>query len=295
MNSRSSRPTDAGTLIRAWRERLAPEDVGLDAGGRRRVQGLRREELAQLAGISVDYLIRLEQSRADHPSPLVVSALARALLLDRADRDLLFRSAGLLPPADGMINDHVPPGVHRLVSRLGPFPIGVFTAHWQLVTWTPAWRALHGDASGATAAQRNLVRAVFLDAFEVSAFRAVRSVAGRSELHRALVADLRLAVSTYPHDPAVADLVQELRTCSELFEKLWSTGAAAPHVSDTKAVEHPVVGEIVLDCDVMVVPGADLRLVVYSVASGTADAEKLELIQVTDPSPTAPLVAATDG
>ncbi|MFJ9622116.1 helix-turn-helix transcriptional regulator [Streptomyces sp. NPDC101181] len=294
MNSRSSRPTDAGTLIRAWRERLSPEDVGIDAGVRRRVQGLRGEELAQLAGISVDYLIRLEQSRADHPSPLVVSALARALLLDRGERDLLFRSASLLPPADGMINEHVPPGVHRLVSRLDPFPVGVFTAHWQLVTWTPAWRALHGDASGATAAQRNLVRAVFLDWSEVPAFRAVRSVAGRSELHRALVADLRLAEATYPDDSAVAGLVLELRARSELFERLWSTGAAAPHVSDTKAIDHPAVGEIVLDCDVMHVPGADLRLVVYSVANGTPDAEKLELIRLADPRPTAPLVATSD-
>jgi transcriptional regulator with XRE-family HTH domain len=293
--SSSSRQNDVKILLRAWRQRLSPEDVGLVSSSRRRVPGLRREELAQLAGISVDYLIRLEQGRADHPSAPVVSALARSLLLDRTERDLLFVSAGLLPPADAMIRDHVPPSVHRLVSRLGNFPLAVFTAHWQLVTWNPAWRALHGDASCLTPSQRNLIRAVFLDDDPITAFRSFRSLAGRSDLEHALVADLRMAVSTYPHDPAVGGLLTEVRAGSGRFEELWSAGAAAPHVSDTKAIQHPTIGEIILDCDVMYIPGADLRVVVYSAASGTSEADKLNLLLVADPNPMAPLVALADG
>jgi transcriptional regulator with XRE-family HTH domain len=274
------RPT-LGASLRMLRERVGPGDVGLAVGSRRRAPGLRREELAQLAGISVDYLVRLEQGRADHPSAPVVASLARALQLDRAERDLLFRAAGLLPPADGLISDHVPPGVHRLVSRLGELPLAVFTAHWQLVMWNRTWVALHGDPAGATDAQRNLASAVFLDGLDGAPFRATRSVAGRTELDAALVADLRLAATTYPHDLGLARLVSDLRAGSDRFERLWSTGVAAQHASATKAIDHPTVGELVLDCDVMVIPGADLRVVVYSAASGSPDAGKLELLRVT--------------
>jgi transcriptional regulator with XRE-family HTH domain len=270
-----------GASLRRLRERLEPGDAGLAVGSRRRAPGLRREELAELAGISVDYLIRLEQGRAGHPSASVVASLARALQLDRAERDLLFRAAGLLPPADGLISDHVPPGVHRLVSRLGELPLAVFTAHWQLVVWNRIWVALHGDPAGATDAQRNLARAVFLDGLDGAPFRPTRSVAGRTELHAALVADLRLAATTYPHDLGLARLVSDLRAGSDRFERLWSTGVAAQHASDTKAIDHPTVGELVLDCEVMVIPGADLRVVVYSAASGSPDAGKLELLRVT--------------
>src|SRR5206468_10619646 len=92
---------DLGSLLRSWRDRLSPVDVGLPPGHARRAAGLRREELAQLAGLSVDYLVRLEQGRARHPSPQVAAALARALQLTGAERDHLFVLAGLLPPSPG--------------------------------------------------------------------------------------------------------------------------------------------------------------------------------------------------
>ncbi len=241
--------------------------------------------MAELAGISVDYLVRLEQGRAEHPSASVIGSLARALQLDRAERDQLFRAAGLLPPVDGLISDHVPPSVHRLVSRLHELPLAVFTAHWQLVMWNRTWVALHGDPAGTRDAQRNLARIVFLDGFDGAPFRATRSVAGRSELDAALVADLRLAATTYPHDRGLAWLVSELRAGSDRFEHLWSTGVAVQHANDIKAIDHPVVGEVVLDCDVMVIPGADLRVVVYSAASGSPDADKLDLLRVTGTVP----------
>jgi transcriptional regulator with XRE-family HTH domain len=280
-----------GSSLRRLRERLAPGDVGLAAGPRRRAPGLRREELAELAGISVDYLIRLEQGRAEHPSASTVASLARALQLDQAERDLLFRAAGLLPPVDGLISDHVPPSVHRLVSRLHELPLAVFTAHWQLVMWNRVWIALHGDPAGTTDTQRNLARAVFLYGFDGAPFRATRSVAGRTQLDSALVADLRLAATTYPRDRGLARLVSDLRAGSDRFERLWSTGATAQHTNDTKAIDHPTVGELVVDCDVMVIPGADLRVVVYSAASGSPDAGKLELLRTTVTVPTSAAAA----
>ncbi|MBE1878494.1 helix-turn-helix domain-containing protein [Myceligenerans sp. TRM 65318] len=234
----------------------------------------------------MDHLVRLEQGRAEHPSASTVAALARALQLDQAERDLLFRAAGLLPPAASLINDHVPPSVHRLVSRLHELPLAVFTAHWQLVMWNRIWIALHGAPTGTSDTQRNLARAVFLDGFDDAPFRAVRPVAGRTQLDTAQVADLRLAATTYPYDPELARLVSDLRAGSEHFERLWSTGAAAQHTSDTKAIDRPTVGELVVDCAVRVIPGADLRVVTYSAASSSPDAGKLELLRATDTVPT---------
>src|SRR5690242_21788604 len=115
----SADETALGTTIRAWRDRLTPADVGLPAGRARRAAGLRREELADLAGVSVDYIVRLEQGRATTPSASVVASLARALQLSTAERDHLYRLAHLVPPVDGTIPDHLPPGMQRVPARLG--------------------------------------------------------------------------------------------------------------------------------------------------------------------------------
>src|SRR4051812_4527878 len=113
---------DLGTLLRAWRDRLSPADVGLRTGSSRRASGLRREELASLAGLSVDYVVRLEQGRARRPSAQVAAALARALQLSDAERDHLFVLADLLPPSPRDVPAHIPQGVQRLVARLGEVP-----------------------------------------------------------------------------------------------------------------------------------------------------------------------------
>jgi transcriptional regulator with XRE-family HTH domain len=140
----SPQETTLGATIRAWRDRLTPADVGRPAGRARRAAGLRREELAELAGVSVDYVVRLEQGRASTPSAQVVSALARALRLSRQERDHLYRLAGLQPPLDGMINDHISPGMQRVLTRLGETPVAVFTADWRLAALIR--RTLDGNA-----------------------------------------------------------------------------------------------------------------------------------------------------
>src|ERR1700739_4893276 len=122
-----------GHAVRRWRDRVAPSAVGVPVGGRRRAAGLRREELAGLAGISVDYLTRLEQGRATAPSAQVVEALARALRLTDGERDLLFRLAGHIPPGVDVVSTHLPPSGQRLLDRLANTPVAVYDATWTLI------------------------------------------------------------------------------------------------------------------------------------------------------------------
>lgn len=124
-------------VLRAWRDRLTPREVGLAAGMGRRAPGLRREELAGLAGVSVEYLVRLEQGRSRNPSPQLLGALARALRLTDEERDHLYRVAGVAPPAPAVVPQHIGPGVQRMLDRLGDTPLGVFSASWDLLWWTP--------------------------------------------------------------------------------------------------------------------------------------------------------------
>lgn len=271
--------SEFAALLHTWRDRLAPADAGFTVAPGRRAPGLRREELAQLAGLSVDYVLRLEQGRARNPSAQVVGALARALQLSLAERDQLYRSAGLLPPQDGTISAHVPPGVQRLAARLGDVPIGVFAADWTLVWWNAMWSALHGDASALPPAERNLARALFGTGLAREALRPVHSESGPQVFAASIVADLKDAASRYPADTELASLVGELLAESAAFAHLWSTATTTPHASEQKTVSHPEAGDILLDCDVLLVPGADLRMVTYTAAIGTSDAGKLDLLR----------------
>ncbi|GAA3784576.1 helix-turn-helix transcriptional regulator [Streptomyces phyllanthi] len=267
-----------GKALHRWRDRLSPLDVGRTSRPGRRAVGLRREELAELAGLSVDYVVRLEQGRAKSPSAQVVASLARALQLQPMERDHAYRLAGLLPPQEGTISTHVPAGVQRMVARLGEFPTGVFSADWTLLSWTPAWAVLMGDPGTRTHVERNLVRAVFAAGHgRLAAWPVLQD---DNALKPALVSDLRTALVNYPRDRAFIDLVEELRSTSAEFTRLWDEGTVGPHASARKTVVHPQVGEVICDCDVLTVPGCDIRLVVYTVAAGSADAEKLEFLRV---------------
>ncbi|MDJ1135126.1 helix-turn-helix transcriptional regulator [Streptomyces iconiensis] len=278
----ASSRSDFAALLRAWRDRLSPADAGFTMSDRRRAPGLRREKLAQLAGLSVDYVLRLEQGRAKNPSAQVVGALARALQLSRAERDQLCRGAELLPPQDGKVSTHVPPGIQRLAARLGDVPIGVFTADWTLVWWNTTWSALHGGPAVLPSAERNLARALFGDGAAHASMLPVQSERGYDAFAESIVADLKDAVSRYPRDAQLDRLVQELRETSGAFARHWATQtAAAQHTTDRKTIRHPEIGDILLDCDVLIVPGADLRMVTYTAASGSVEAGKLDLLRVT--------------
>lgn len=273
--------TSLGATIRAWRDRLSPADAGLPAGRSRRAAGLRREELADLAGVSVDYVVRLEQGRASSPSAQVVSALARALRLPVAERDHLYRLAGLQPPPDGMISDHIPPGVQRVLTRLGETPVSVFSADWRLIWWNRSWAALLGDPSPVPPEDRSLVRSRFpVDGSEPLTASGRVVAQNEDATDRAIVADLRRASARYPGDARLAALIRRQLEGNERFATLWHHGAVGTHAEDRKTIRHPDIGDIVVDCDVLSDAGTDLKIVIYTAAPGSEDETKLRLAQV---------------
>jgi transcriptional regulator with XRE-family HTH domain len=274
-------PGDLGALLRLWRDRLSPADVGLFAGNSRRAAGLRREELASLAGLSVDYVVRLEQGRARRPSAQVAASLSRALQLSDAERDHLFVVAGLLPPSPRTVPDHIPPGVQRLVARLGEVPIAVFTASWDLITWSPLWAALLGDPDFTGARRPNLLLSHFTGTGLIARERRIVSRSrGVDVFEASLVADLRGVHGRYPDDRSVGELVDLLLASSATFRHLWESGAVGEHESERKVIQNDIVGDVELDCDVFTVSGTDLRIVAYTAAAGSEAAEKLDFLRV---------------
>jgi transcriptional regulator with XRE-family HTH domain len=269
--------SELAALLRSSRARLDPADVGLPAGGKRRVPGLRREELASLAGVSVDYLVRLEQGRASNPSPAVLGSLARALRLSGEHRDLLFRVAGSAPPSSELVSRHVTPGIQRVVDRLVDSPVGVFAADWEIVLWNPLWAALMGDPTMLARRERNLAWRYFTGPGGPVRHSGDERLAFEQEM----VAELRLASGRYPRDRDLTALVDELLSRSDRFRTLWEAFEIVPRVSGRKTIDNPVVGAVTLDCDVLSAPGSDLRLVVYTAEPASEAAAALELLRVT--------------
>jgi transcriptional regulator with XRE-family HTH domain len=267
-----------GRMVRRHRDRVAPATVGVPVGRRRRATGLRREELAGLAGISTDYLTRLEQGRATAPSAQVVHALAQALRLSDTDRDLLHRLAGHTVPGPDVVPSHIPPSVQRLLDRLTHTPVVVYDASWTLVLANTAYHALMGDTSGWHGIERNAVWRNLLGPDN----RSVHTAREQAEHEARLVADLRLTASRYPADRALRRLVGELTDASPRFLELWHADAPPPPPdrSRHKTVDHPAVGRITLDCDTLIDALDDLRISVYTAQPGTPDAERLALALV---------------
>ncbi|MGW2893984.1 helix-turn-helix transcriptional regulator [Streptomyces sp. NPDC001212] len=265
-----------GKAVRRWRDRVRPEAAGLPAGGQRRAAGLRREELAMLAGISADYVTRLEQGRATNPSSQVVEALARALRLSEEERAHLFRLAGLAPPGPETVPAYITPSVQRLLDRLTGTPVAVFDASWTLLMANAPYAALLGDPSGRRGNERNGVWRHFLGPGTGTR----RAPQAQRDHEAALVADLRAAAERYPADRRLQRLIAELRGGSERFAELWDASAVGRHEASRKTIDHPRVGPVTLDCDVLTVAGSDLRIMVYTAEPGTEDAERLALLTV---------------
>ncbi len=259
--------------MRRWRDRVSPEVAGLPVGGPRRAPGLRREELALLAGISVDYVTRLEQGRATNPSDQVVEALGRALRLSGAEREHLFHAAGLAPPGQGTVPAYITPSVQRMLDRLIGTPVAVFDAAWTLLLANPLHAALLGEYHGK---DRNAVWRNFLG----SASRIRHTPQSLGALQTAHVAELRAAATKYPADQQVRRLIGELRAKSDTFALLWDSGAVGRPEASSKTIDHPQVGPLTLDCDVLSVAAGDLRIMIYTAEPGTQDAERLALLAV---------------
>jgi len=265
--------------VRAWRERLAPSAVGLPSHGSRRTSGLRREELAALAGVSVDYLVRLEQGRSTSPSAQVVASLARALALSSDERDHLYRLAKHAVPDARLVPTLLTPGIERMVARLSDAAVSVHDMAWTILAWNATWAALMGDPSALSARDRNIAWRHFTRS-GTSGSRIDRPTDDTAEFEHGVVADLRAALGRYPDDPELRRLITDLRNASERFAELWNAHDVAVHRASRKTVVHPEVGPVTVDCDVLRAEDSGLTVIVYTAAPGSVDAEKLDLIRV---------------
>lgn len=271
-----------GWIAKSWRRfsetrwRVSPAEAGLPAGSRRRVTGLRREEVAQLASISVDYIVRLEQGRGPRPSEAVLISLARALRLSDDERSHLFNLSGSAPPRPGQIDGVVRSSTLRVLERLVDLPVLVLDAKGDVLAWNAQATALLGDFSAWGPPTRNILWQRFLG-------HEPRVSATPEEDERTAaesVASLRGVAARYPEDAGLKRLLNELRSKSPRFVQLWNEARPAERRSSTKTVRHPELGEITLDCDALNMPDSDQRMIVYSAAPNSTAAEALALLRV---------------
>ncbi|MFJ2213758.1 helix-turn-helix domain-containing protein [Streptomyces sp. NPDC101062] len=264
-----------GALLREWRGRVPPaEPVGGSAGSRRRTPGLRREDLAELSKVSEDYIKRLEQGRA-RPSLQVLNAVARALALSRAEYEHLCILTGHAIAQPGQVNRRIGPATRQLLDRLESVPVAVFDATWTLLTYNALGSALCGDPTPYTRRDRNMAWRYFTNTTNCE----VESERETEEFEASLVAELREAASRYPSDRGLTSLVTALHTASAPFADLWQSGATAKFERRRGIVDHPDVGPVRMDGNVLAVPEGDLKMLIYTTEPGSADAGKLAALR----------------
>ncbi|MFJ8664784.1 helix-turn-helix domain-containing protein [Streptomyces sp. NPDC093600] len=266
-------------FLRSRRARLKPEDVGLPEFGRhRRVPGLRREELAQLAGVSVAYYTRLEQGNGRNVSMEVLDSIARALRLNDTERAHLThlakptvkkrQRAAITRP------QQVRPGLRHLLESLDGIPAFVIGRRLDILAWNRMARALLGDFAAMEPEERNMARLVFLGPHARDLYLDWECKATE------VVSVLRLYAGCYPDDPALLALVGELSVKSEDFRSLWAAHTVTDKGHGTKRLRHPLVGEMTLGYETLKVSGGDpdLVLVTYQAEPGSASADALRLL-----------------
>ncbi|WP_055610138.1 helix-turn-helix transcriptional regulator [Streptomyces phaeochromogenes] len=262
-------------FLRRRREAMRPAEVGIADGPRRRTTGLRREEVAALAGMSVDYVVRLEQGRSSQPSVQLLGALARALRLSDDERDHLFHLAGHRPPpADGVAR-LARAGLIRMLDLLGDTPALVLSDLGEALAQNRAALLLMGDHTGLSGDRRYVAYRWFTD----PAVRAITPPEERERHGRRLVADLRAAAGRRSGDSTVSGLVDRLQAASADFRRLWAEHEVAVRRSDRKTLLHPRVGRLLMDCETLVTPDQGQQLLVLTPADAETR-ERLELLRV---------------
>ncbi|MFH8978731.1 helix-turn-helix transcriptional regulator [Streptomyces sp. NPDC017890] len=269
---------ELGDFLRRRREDLRPEDVQTEATlppGRRarRTPGLRREEVAALAQVSVSYYERLEQARAPRPSPQVLSALATALQLTEAERDHLARLAGqVLPAENDGAPEHVPEDAQQLLGRLDGIPAYIVNDRQDIVAWNAAAAALITDFSRLTPDERNLTRIS-------TRFRDTLCIGvpgSESDFSQQVAAQLRAASVLYPTDNVLAELINEFATHDPDFASSWRNHTVRPIPSVRKKLHHPTIGELEIDRHTLSLPGSGFSLVMYTAESDSPSAAALK-------------------
>lgn len=259
------RRDELAEFLRTRRARLRPADVGLPEGLRRRTPGLRRQEVAQLAGISVDYHIRLEQGRGPRPSRQVLAALTRALLLTRDERDYLFRLVGEVPDPVTGPSSELSAGLRQLMDAMIETPAYVVSARYDVLAWNRWAVPFMGGLAEAPPEERNFVRVMFRRPADDPAWSDPETL----RFVRGTVADLRAAYGRYPGDAELARLVTELLGTSPWFARMWAEHDVEVRRTMVKRVCHPELGPLEFECQVLHLPDTDQRMVVYLAAPGS--------------------------
>jgi transcriptional regulator with XRE-family HTH domain len=249
-------------FLRRSRERLDPGSFGFPARSRTRTPGLRREDVAQQAGISVDYYTRLEQSRGAHPSAQVVGALARALRLTDDECDYLHRLAGHPTRNREASSEHVRPGLLLVLDRLVDAPAQVVSDIGQVL------------------ARNSMAEALFGAPVRPGRAGNINWLTFTSAEHRALVPNLRAAHARRPDDPELSTLISDLLAVSEEFRELWQQHDVAVLRGTHKTIIHPTVGRIELECESLLTGSGDQTLVLFTARPGTESVEQLALLRV---------------
>jgi transcriptional regulator with XRE-family HTH domain len=280
MSQQLSGGSELGRFLRARRAEVTPAEAGLTAGiGLRRTPGLRREELATLAGVSVDYYTRLERGKENRPSPAVVDALARVLRLDDTEHehlhDLAARAARHLPEPPAAPSRSVSPGIKLLLESLRPNPAYVVSRTMDILAANPGGLRLYAGIEDWPVRQRNLARYVFLHPTARELFE------DWGNQVRGCVARLRALAGTDPDAPDLTQLVGELLLKSPDFARLWERYEVKSHRQGRKTFHHPQVGDLTLGYQSMQLEGTPgQRMNAYYAEPATPDYDAMILLDL---------------
>jgi transcriptional regulator with XRE-family HTH domain len=264
-------------FLRTRRARLRPETMGLVTAGQRRVSGLRREETAQLAGVSVDYYIRLEQGRAGWPSDQVLSSVSRALRLSPEEEGHLFRLARPASALQPTRQDPVRPEVRTLLGSMDGLPAFVINGRMDFLACNDLASRLVSDCASTTATRDNVARMIFTDPFAHEYFADWETVAREAGGH------LRLAIGRMPDDQDFLDFIDELAQASPKFREIWSAHDVVQKSHGWKRVRHPAIGEVTYRYETLTLPtDSDQMLVTYTAEPGSESEAALKRLAETD-------------
>ncbi|MFB9907473.1 MmyB family transcriptional regulator [Allokutzneria oryzae] len=267
---------ELGIFLQSRRARITPAEVGLPTGPRRRVPGLRRDEVAQLAGASVDYYIELERGRGAQPSTQMLAALARALRLDSDERDHLFRLADRPAPTTHSTAVHVQPAMLALLDQLGPTPAQIITDLHETLVQNRFAAALMGPPVQGSGYPASFVYRWFTE----PDCRLIYPDEDHPHHSKVLVSDLRAAVARRDRDAWSTEMVSRLRQASQEFVELWDTGDVAVRRGDRKRVIHPTLGVVDINCQNLFSEDGRQRLQFFTAPPGSPAVEQLRLLAV---------------
>jgi len=263
---------ELGNFLRTRRARLTPEVMGLPRGSRRKTPGLRRAEVAQLVGVSVDWYTWLEQGRSITPSTQVLERLVQALRLDANERNHLFLLAQQQPPPPLLAErEVVSPALQRFIDQFVPRPAFVSGRRWDILAWNEAADALYGDHSLMTSRERNTIWSIFTNPL------ARQFIDNWEEDARHLLAQFRSSCARYPGDPQLTELIQDLLLASPEFRAWWPEHEVQGGQERRKMLNHPQVGQLLFErLTFQVFDAPDLKVIVFTPLEDADTPRKLE-------------------